>query len=268
MFKLLIFKTGQSHEGPLTINELGVVLGQVRTAEKSNEITAIPALLNALLLKGAIVTIDAMGCQRAIAQKIVELGADYVLAVKEKQSALLSRIRTALDAIERVPAAYADCTSEYREVEKGLGRIETRRCVASNVLTRGEQGPELWPGLNTIAMVESTREIGDAVATERRYYVCSLPPDAARIAHAARSHWAIENGMHWALDMAFGEDQCRVRVNNAAQNFAVLRRIALNLLRQDRTTKAGLKNRRMLACANDRYLVGPEQSGSAYVARF
>ena len=233
---------------------LGVVLGQVHTAEKSNEITAIPALLNALLLKGAIVTIDAMGCQRAIARKIVEVGAGYVLAVKENQSTLLPRIRTALDAIERVPAAYADYTSKYREVEKGHGRIETRRCVASNVLTRGEQEPELWPGLNTIVMVESTREIGDAVATERRYYVSSLPPDAARIAHAACSHWAIENGMHWTLDMAFGEDPCRVRVNNAAQNFAVLRRIALNLLRQDRTTKTGLKNRCMLACANDRYL--------------
>ncbi|MGF6604526.1 putative transposase YbfD/YdcC, partial [Paraburkholderia sp. GAS448] len=99
-----------------------------------------------------------------------------------------------------------------------------------------------------------TREIGDTVTTERRYYVSSLPPDAARVAHAIRAHWGIENGMHWTLDMAFSEDQCRVRVNNAAQNFAILRRIVMNLLRQDRTTKAGLKIRRMLACANDQYL--------------
>ncbi|KAB0636382.1 ISAs1 family transposase [Burkholderia latens] len=194
---------------------LGLVLGQVRTSEKSNEITAIPELLEALLLQGAIVTLDAMGCQRGIAQKIVKAGADYVLSVKEKQSTPLTRIRAALDAIERVPGAYADCTSEYREVEKGHGRIETRRCIASSALTNWQPEPELWPGLRAIAMVESTREIGDAVATQRRYYVSSVPPDAARIAHAVRSHGAIENGMHWTLDVAFNEDQCRARVEHA-----------------------------------------------------
>ncbi|ORT82530.1 hypothetical protein B7G54_27465 [Burkholderia puraquae] len=114
-------------------------------------------------------------------------------------------------------------------------------------------------------MVESNREIGNAVATGRRYYVSSLPPDAARIADAVRLHWAIENGMHWTLDMTFGEDPCRVRVNHAARNFAVLRKIALNLLRQDRTTKAGLKNRRMLACTNDCYPA--KLVGSSPIAR-
>jgi predicted transposase YbfD/YdcC len=232
---------------------LGMVLGQVRTSGKSNEITAIPELLDALLLKGAIVTIDAMGCQRAIAERIVNVGADYVLACKGNQGTMLARVQTAFDAMERVPLAYVDYNSEHREVEKDHGRIETRRCVASDILTRWQQEPDLWPGLRSIVMVESTREIGDTVTTERRYYVSSLPPDAARISRAVRSHWAIENNMHWCLDVAFGEDQCRVRVDNAAQNFAILRRIVLNLLKRDTRTKAGLKIRRLKASTSDRY---------------
>ncbi|MBB5447998.1 putative transposase YbfD/YdcC [Paraburkholderia sp. WSM4177] len=208
---------------------------QVRTAEKDNEITAFPELLDTLLLKGAIVTIDAMGCQRSIAERIVKAGADYVLACKGNQGTMLGRVQTAFEPMECVPLAFADYNSEHREVEKGHGRIETRRCVASDILTRWQFEPDLWPGLRSIVTVESTREIGDTVTTtERRYYVSSLPPGAARIAHAVRAHWGIENGMHWCLDMAFGEDQCRVRVDDAAQNFAILRRIALNLLRQDR----------------------------------
>lgn len=233
---------------------LGMVLGQVRTADKSNEITAIPELLDALLLKGAIVTIDAMGCQSAIAARIVKAGADYVLAVKGNQPSLLTHIRTTLEAIERIPAAERDVfITEHHEVEKGHARIETRRCIASDILTRWQQ-PALWPGMRSIVMVEATREIGETVTTERRYYVSSLPPDAAHIAHAVRAHWGIENGMHWSLDMAFGEDQCRVRVDHTAQNFTILRRITMNLLRQDRTAKGGLKIRRMLAWANDKYL--------------
>jgi predicted transposase YbfD/YdcC len=233
---------------------LGAVLGQVRTADKSNEITAIPELLDALLLKGAIVTIDAMGCQSAIASRIVKAGADYVLAVKGNQPSLLAHIRTTLEAIERVPLADRGIfITEHREVEKDHGRIETRRCIASDILTRWQQ-PALWPGMRSIVMVEATREIGDKVTTEHRYYVSSLPPDAAHIAHAVRSHWRIENSMHWVLDVAFGEDQCRVRVDNAAQNFAILRRIVMNLLRQDRQAKVGLKIRRLKACMNDRYL--------------
>jgi predicted transposase YbfD/YdcC len=143
--------------------------------------------------------------------------------------------------------------TEHREVEKDHGRIETRRCIASDILTRWQQ-PALWPGMRSIVMVEATREIGEKITTECRYYVSSLPPDAAHIAHAVRSHWRIENSMHWVLDVAFGEDQCRVRVDNAAQNFAILRRIVLNLLRQDRKAKVGLKIRRLKACMNDCYL--------------
>lgn len=232
---------------------LGLVLGQLRTAAKSNEITAIPELLDALLLKGAIVTIDAMGCQSAIARRIVAQGADYVLAVKENQPGLLAHIRATLDAAERLPLTDQPYfIAEHRELEKDHGRIETRRCIASDILTRS-LNPALWPHMRSIVMVEATREIGETVSTERRYYVSSLPPDAARIAHAVRSHWRIENSMHWVLDMGFGEDQCRVRVENAAQNFAILRRIALNLFKRDTKTKVGIRTRRLKACADDRY---------------
>jgi predicted transposase YbfD/YdcC len=232
---------------------LGLVLGQVRTADKSNEITAIPELLDALLLKGAIVTIDAMGCQRSIAQRIVAEGADYVLAVKENQSVLLARVRKAIDAMEAAPELFVDFRREHCEIDKDHGRIETRRCVVTDILSRWGHEPDLWPGMRSVVMVEATREIGDAVSVERRYYVTSLPPDAARIANAVRSHWRIENSMHWVLDMAFGEDHCRVRIENAAQNFAILRRIVLNLLKSDTKTKAGMKNRRLKACASDNY---------------
>jgi predicted transposase YbfD/YdcC len=232
---------------------LGVVLGQVRTADRSNEITAIPELIDALLLKGAIVTIDAMGCQRAIARKIVDAGAHYVLAVKANHKFPLARIRLAHEAIGRLsPEKHGELVSEHREIGKDHGRIETRHCVAFEWKALGETSP--WPYARSAAIIEATREIGDTVTTERRYYFSSLPADATRIANAVRSHWAIENGMHWCLDVAFGEDQCRVRIDNVAQNFAVLRRISMNLLRQDRTSKVGLKTRRLKACANDNYL--------------
>ncbi|CAN7153577.1 ISAs1 family transposase [Caballeronia sp. LjRoot34] len=231
---------------------LGVVLGQVRTADKSNEITAIPELLDALLLKGAIVTIDAMGCQQRIAQKIVDGEADYVLAVKGNQGKLKDRVHEAFAALERWPGAY-EC-DEHVEIGKDHGRIETRRCVALSYTPCALDALSRWPKLRSVAMVEATREINGAVSTERRYYISSLPPNALTIAQAVRSHWRIENSMHWVLDMAFGEDQCRIRVDNAAQNFAVLRRIVMNLLKRDTTSKVGLKIRRLKACANDRYL--------------
>jgi predicted transposase YbfD/YdcC len=234
---------------------LGMVLGQVRTADKSNEITAIPELLDALLLKGAIVTIDAMGCQRNIASRIRAAGADYVLAVKENQPGLLARMRTALDTLERFAGMEGSpaMVSEYCELDKGHGRIETRRCVASDILADLPFERELWAGLRSIMMIESTREIGQDVTTERRYYVSSLPPDAAQLARAVRSHWAIENCSHWILDMVFGEDQCRVRIDNAAQNLAILRRIAMNLLKRDTRTKASVNLRRLKAASCDRY---------------
>ncbi|WP_230965790.1 MULTISPECIES: ISAs1 family transposase [Burkholderia] len=234
-------------------NQLGMLLGQVRTADGSNEITSIPELLDVLLLKGAIVTLDAMGCRRQIATHIVEAGRDYVLAVGNNLPTPLARIRHALEAVERVPHAYRDHATEHQEIDKDHGRIETRRCIASDVLAYCEPDPDLWPGLRSIVMVEATREIGDTKTVEQPYYVSSLPPDAARIAQAVPAHWRIESRLHWVLDMAFGEDQCRVRVNNATQNFAILSRICPNLLKADTTTKAGIKNRLLKASASDGY---------------
>lgn len=212
-----------------------------------------PELLDALLLKGAIITIDAMGCQQRIAQKIVDGEADYVLAVKANQGLLQARVHKAFAARQRWPDLYRDECHEHEEIGKDQGHIETRRCVVLPYAPCSMDALHRWPKLRSVAMVESTREIGDTVTTERRYYVSSLPPNAERIARAVRSHGRIENSLHWCLDVAFGEDQCRVRVDNAAQNFAILRRIVMNLLRHDRKTRAGLKIRRFKAATSDLY---------------
>ncbi|QCP54407.1 ISAs1 family transposase [Trinickia violacea] len=229
---------------------LGVVLEQVRTADKSNEIAAIPELLDALVLKGTIVPIDAMGCQQTIARQIVQAGADYVLAVKKNHPTLSWRVQQALKAAERLaPAERSKLCSEYREVDKDHGRIETRWCMA--IRDPRLAGAHVLPWAHSVAVIESTREIGDAVTTERHYFVSSLPPDVKRIARAVRAHCRIENNLHWCLDVVFGEDQCRVRVDNAAQNFAILRRIVMNLLKHDHKTKAGLKIRRLKVATSD-----------------
>ena len=212
----------------------GLTLGQVKTAEKSNEITAIPELLDALLLKGCIVTIDAMGCQTAIAAKIVEKESDYVLAVKNNQPTLARAIEGFFDgaegkAWEGVPHTFAE------RVEKDHGRIETRRCWAVGDLgCLGEGHP--WAQAKTLAMVESVREINGVSSTERRYYISSLQADAERMGTVVRGHWGVENGLHWSLDVAYGEDQARMREGDSAENFSILRRITLNLLKPDKTT--------------------------------
>ena len=229
----------------------GLVLGQERTASHSNEITAIPALLDALCLKGAVVTIDAMGCQQDIAQRLVDEGADYVLAVKGNQGALADKILSTFNQMKTQPWFFQDNVREFEEVEKGHGRIETRRVTTFDVTDWTYRS--WFPGLRSIARVEATRETGDTRSTERRYYITTLPPDPQRIAQAIRAHWGIENRMHWVLDMTFNEDRSRVRMENAAQNFAIVRRIAMNLLRQDATSKIGLRMRRLKAGADDAY---------------
>jgi predicted transposase YbfD/YdcC len=234
-----------------------LVLGQVKTADHSNEITAIPELLDSPLLKGAIVTIDAMGCQSDIAQKIIDGQADYVLALKGNQANMAQLAEHMFEVALRFPEKtqeYLSGYSEHTEIDKDHGRIETRRCIACDFDSLHAIEPQYgWPGLRTVVMVEATRDIKGLVSTERRYYLSSLPPEAKRIAHAVRSHWRIENSMHWVLDMAFGEDHCRVRTDNAAQNLAILRRITLNLLRADTKTNAGIKIRRLKAAINDSY---------------
>ena len=230
---------------------LGLTLGQVKTAEKSNEITAIPELLDALLLKGCIVTIDAMGCQKAIAAKIVQQGSDYALMVKNNQPGLAAAIEGFFSAAERT--GYQGVPHTRAEwVEKDHGRIETRRCVVTEDLS-GLEDRHDWPGVKTLVMVEAIREINGVASAERRYYISSRLADAGHMGTVVRGHWSVENGLHWSLDVVFGEDQARMREGNSAENFSILRRIALNLIRQDKSVKAGVKNRRLMAGWDDAY---------------
>lgn len=233
-------------------SENGVVLGQRKVDTKSNEITAIPELLDLLVLKGCIVTIDAMGCQRAIAQTILEQRADYVLALKGNQPTLEQ-------AVERFfltgPEAEAHRTGSdyYEQTERGHGREETRRAWISADL-EAELEASAWPGLQSIGMVEATRTLDGKTSVEQRFYLSSLPPDAEQFAQAVRKHWGIENQLHWSLDVTFREDQSRLRTGHGAENFAVLRHIALNLLHQETSTKS--LPRKRLACAlNPDYLL-------------
>lgn len=229
-----------------------VVLGQVATDAKSNEIEAIPRLLDTLFLAGCIVTVDAMGCQTKIAEKIVERGGDYVLALKGNQETLAAEVEEAF--IDADAKDYAGLDSPFFEtVERGHGRTETRRYRTLGDLS-GVPRSALWKGMNMIGMVESRREIAGKISAEVRYFIGSIGTDAQRFARAVRGHWAIENDLHWSLDVAFAEDASRVREPNARENFAVLRHIALTRLKNDKTLKSGIKTKRLAAGWNEDYL--------------
>lgn len=236
------------------VHENHAVFGQIRTEDKSNEITAIPKLLEMLNLKQATVTIDAIGCQREIAQQIVDRDGEYVLAVKANQHALHEDIRTFLeDAIARDFQGVEH--DRYELTEKGHGRIETRRCWTTGQIEWLQQRQD-WPGLQSIAVVDSRRQIGDQVSTERRYFISSLPGRTAqRIAQAVRNHWCVENELHWSLDVCFGEDQSRARIGNAAENLSRVRRLALMLLKQETAAKVGIKAKRLMAGWDEKYLL-------------
>ena len=229
-----------------------VALGQIATEAKSNEITAIPRLLELLALKGCIVTIDAMGCQTKIAEQIIDAGADYVLALKGNQSTLAEEVEEAfIDADAR---DYADVPVDVLEtVEQGHGRKETRRYTVLGDL-KGVSRQSLWKGLDAICMVESEREIDGRTSRECRYYIGSIGTDAKQFAHAVRAHWSIENSLHWTLDVAFREDESRLRDPSGRENFAVLRHMALTLLKNDKSTKTGIKNKRLKAGWDNDYL--------------
>jgi predicted transposase YbfD/YdcC len=225
-----------------------LVLAQRRVDDKSNEITAIPKLLDALELSRTVVTIDAMGCQRAIAEKIVDKGADYILAVKENQGHLLEEIKDSFQMLA------ADAVAE--EIDCGHGRVEQRKCSVIADLSLVEKAAE-WASLQGLVRIEAERYHKATGKTEReiRYYITSLKPDAVRLNRAIRQHWGIENKLHWALDVSFGEDLDRKRAGHAAQNFSLLNRIALNLLRQDQTCKLGIKGKRLKAGWDNNYLL-------------
>jgi len=225
-----------------------LVLAQRKVDAKSNEITAIPKLLAALELSGTVVTIDAMGCQRAIAEKIVGKNADYILAVKENQGHLLEEIK---DSFQMLAA-----DAVQTEIDCAHGRVERRRCSVIADLSLIEKARE-WSSLQGLVRIESERYHKAAGKTEReiRYYITSLKPDARRLNKAIRQHWGIENKLHWALDVSFGEDLDRKRQQNSAQNFSLLNRMALNLLRQDKSTKLGIKGKRLKAGWDNDYLL-------------
>jgi predicted transposase YbfD/YdcC len=236
----------------------GLVLGQVATDAKSNEITAIPVLLRLLDLAGAVVTTDAMGCQTAIATQIVEQGADYVLALKDNHEKLHDRVTRAFAAAD-VAAGTALPLGDLPEdiaTDKGHGRREQRRCraIGDPAYLAYIDPDRAWPDLRSVVCIESTRRIGEAVSIEARHYLSSLPADAKALSAAVRSHWGIENRLHWVLDVTFREDDSRVRVGHAPENLAILRHIALNLLRQDRSSKGSVPTKRFRAALNDRYL--------------
>ena len=234
----------------------GLALGQTKVEEKSNEITAIPKLLHMLDLTGCIVTIDAMGCQKEIAREIVEVQADYLLAVKKNQGQLYEDVRDLFEGaqefdFEAVPYDFA------RTVSKNHGRLETRQCW---VITDPDcldyiQTRQQWAKLNAVVKVTAQREMATGTSVQSRYYISSLASQAKTLLEAARSHWGIENNLHWSLDVTFREDHSRVRKDHGPQNLAVLRQIALNMLKQETTLKPGIQGKRLKAGWVEDYLL-------------
>lgn len=237
-----------------TQNQL--VLGQTKVADKSNEITAIPQLLQLLEITGCIVTIDAIGTQTEIAETIIDGGGDYLLSVKENQGHLFDDLRYLFEVDAAQGFEYAQY-SYAKTVNKGHGRIETRECWATQkeeylALIRKHQQ---WKGLKSIIRIVSQRQIDEKTEVQTRYFISSLPAEAKTILKAKRSHWKIENQVHWVLDIAFREDESRVRKEHAPENLALLRHMALNLLKNEKTAKGGIHAKRLQAGWNNDYLL-------------
>lgn len=231
-----------------TANQLS--LGQVATDAKSNEITAIPTLLDLLEIKGGIVTIDAMGCQTAIAEKIIDQGADYVLAVKGNQGTLHEAIDDYFTTARSLD--FAAVPFEFtEETDKAHGRLEQRRYWLTSDLST-LPNPQRWKQLSAIGMVECTRQINDRVSVEHRYYILSFKQDVNRFAQAVRCHWGVENKLHWVLDVTFREDESRIRRGHAPANFNTIRQTCLNLLRRE-PSKISIKQKRFEAALNDTF---------------
>jgi predicted transposase YbfD/YdcC len=233
-------------------SEQRLVLGQVKVNDKSNEITAIPELIKVLELSGCLVTIDAMGTQTAIAQLLQDAGADYCLALKGNHQSLHEEVIQLFDMAESHSWQGVE-HSFHRTISKGHGRIEIRRywtMPTSEFLV----GFERWAGLQSIGLVESVRKIGSQTTTSKRYYLNSFDSDAHLLAHAVRSHWGIENNLHWVLDVGFAEDDCPIYSDHAPENLALLRKMSLNLLAHEQTAKLGIANKRLKAAWDNNYL--------------
>lgn len=244
---------GALHVVSAWASEAGLALGQVATDQKSNEITAIPELLGMLDIKGSLVTIDAMGCQRKIAQNILDAGANYLLSVKGNQERLEE------DIAEEFAQAQADDFKHmkhtyFETLEKNRERIEKRQYWLTDDV--GGLGTlDKWPGLKAMVLCKRSRTINGETSSETHYYITSSADDGAeKIGEAIRDHWGIENSLHWVLDIAFREDESRIRTGNAQRNLALLRKLALNVLKNDKTSKRGIKNRRLRAGWSNEYM--------------
>jgi predicted transposase YbfD/YdcC len=233
-----------------------LVLGQVKVDEKSNEIKAIPELLRRLDLQGCLVTIDAMGCQVDIADLIVDGGGDYLFSLKGNQSNLHEDVVLLFDDLEQ--SGYSAYEYDYNKtVDKDHGRIEVRHCwtISDSALIQHLRGADRFQGLQTLVRVRSERYVGDEHSVEDRHFISSATTQATEALAATRAHWQIENALHWVLDIAFREDESRLRKGNGPQNFAVLRHIALNALKNEKSTKLGVKNKRLKAGWDEAYLL-------------
>jgi len=232
--------------------ERGLALAHKEVDSKSNEIKAIPQILEMLALKGCIVTIDAMGCQKSIAAKIQERGADYILAVKSNQKQLYEDIRDFFEGeLSASDSEYE--IDRHEETEKGHGRLEVRRCFTTgDIAWLGREDD--WKGIRSIGMIEAAREINGSTEKEARFYISSLESNARKLAGGARSHWGVENSLHWVLDVTFNEDASRVRRNQAPANLSTLRKIALSLLKAETTRKKSIKRKRKMSVWDDTYM--------------
>jgi predicted transposase YbfD/YdcC len=227
-----------------------LVLGQLKVDDKSNEITAIPELLKVLDLAGCIVTIDAFGCHKSITEQIISQKGAYVLALKENQPTLYTDVQALFSAIRAGDGPASDYAETY---DRDHGRIERRRYWTTSVLET-LRTKDQWSELQAVGMVEAERSLNGVTTSEQRYYILSFAAPAKVFGHAVRSHWQIENMVHWVLDLAFREDECRIRMDHGPENFAVLRHLALNLLRHETSFKGSIKSKRHRAGWNDSYL--------------
>ena len=230
------------------VSDIQLVLGQLKIDDKSNEITAIPELIKMLALEGAIVTIDAMGCQKKITQAIIDGKADYVIQVKDNQPRLHEDIALFLQNPDNAPFETLETVGGEH------GRVETRRYYTTDDI-HWLQGKHEWAGIKTICRVTRQRDVNGNTSIESSYYISSLYNHAPTIANAVREHWGIENGLHYCLDVSFREDHCRVRKDHAPENFAILRHMAMNLLKREKTLKGGIQTKRLKAAWDEGYLI-------------